>query len=88
MKGSGNKTKARSIFKGLILMRVFKTLITQLYFDGASFSSSEITRYNEEDLILSRLPFDQQAMLIVQFQDSPELEGNKLGVFNLYLQRL
>lgn len=75
----------------------YKETITQLYFDGSSFAEpvthigdeaiggQEIDRYNRNDLILNRLPEQKRAKLIVRFQD---VQGMKLGVFNIYLKRL
>lgn len=78
----------------------FKSLITQLYFDGNSFNGPtcqidgrditgrDINDYNRADLLLSRVPASQRNRLIVQFRDV--LIGDqttKLGVFNIYLKR-
>lgn len=72
--------------------------ITQLYFDGNSFTqpitsiegnsigAQEINRYNNDDLILQRLSPERRAKLIVSFR---ELAGSstKIGLFNIYLAK-
>jgi protocatechuate 3,4-dioxygenase beta subunit len=73
-----------------------KKLITQLYFDGASFNGTvchlnaepvdgkAIDSFNNADLILKSLPIDQKKRLIVRFA---EHEGLKIGNFDIYLEK-
>lgn len=66
----------------------YKPLTTQLYFDGSSFpNNASVGKYNSTDLILQSLTEEQQKQLIVSFIPREELDGDRLGVFNIYLER-
>lgn len=74
----------------------FKTLVTQLYFDGNSFSGpvsmldgevidgARIIELNQVDAVLNQVPEALRPRLVVSFS---EQNGIKLGVFNIYLKR-
>lgn len=73
-----------------------KTLVTQLYFDGNSFSGpasmlegqrlngAQINELNDADQLLNGVSAELRTRLIVSFS---EREGIMLGVFNIYLKR-
>lgn len=73
-----------------------KTLVTQLYFNGDSFSGPvsdlngiaingvRINELNAADRLLNSININQRHRLIVSFS---EQEGIMLGVFNIYLKR-
>ena len=78
----------------------FKTLVTQLYFDGDSFSETIavvndikvtgefLTHLNELDLLINRVPKDKRKQLVVRFKEVvKDKKTTKLGVFHLYLER-
>ncbi|HXW60533.1 MAG TPA: hypothetical protein VEK06_03245 [Myxococcota bacterium] len=74
----------------------YKTLVTQLYFDGNSFEGAvselsgssingqDINNLNQRDHLINRLTTEQRANLIVHFNDN---DGIKQGIFDIYLQR-
>lgn len=62
----------------------YKTLVTQSYFDPASFTgeiSLKIEDYNNNDLILQRISKEEQQKLIVSY------DQERNGVFNICLER-
>jgi protocatechuate 3,4-dioxygenase, beta subunit len=64
----------------------YENLTTQLYFNPSSFPQTQIGHYNATDRILTRLSREDQARLIVNFDDS--FNGHKVGVFNISLKKL
>jgi protocatechuate 3,4-dioxygenase beta subunit len=77
----------------------FQKLITQLYFDGDSItetittinnrdiSGEDINIYNNNDLILQRVPSEHRSKLIISFRNiNFNNKTTKLGLFNIYLK--
>lgn len=66
----------------------YAPLVTQLYFDPASFPALNLEELNSNDRILRQLSPIDRAKLIVSFRESAELNGDMLGSFVIYLKKV